>query len=186
MYRPRHTTRLPFEHEVFRILFYTGAMTTDTDSEVISDLSHLVDMPETLAGLFQLPAQIRDDPEFLSRAELLIAQLKLESTGIPMSTMQWMQLARVVNEFLMISYYEQYGFPYHGNAISRENQIKNSYTMMVKEWNRLLENSQDKVLSAALGKVEDVIRRYTQTIEDPMERKRVLKFFGEEFGKLGL
>lgn len=159
-----------------------------TNSEVVQTPAAEIDAIAGvgLDGLFTLPAVIQTDPDLRALGEALVRQFRVESFGIPMTTNQLQLAAQVINETLMLKYYEQHGFPTAGGrAESREREIKRTHLDYVKEWNNLLAKSQEKILATTVEEFKGIILAYVKTIEDDAQRRAALKFFQDSFSRLG-
>jgi len=134
-----------------------------------------------LERAFRLPEYIAQDPELLALHDELKSRLRAEAFGIPMHTAQEILLERIVTRYLIIKYREEHGWV----GVNTEKDFNAQWLDLLKEWNRVLQVSQEQLRAALMEEVTKISLEAVELISDASERQRVRRHFAEKYAAIG-
>lgn len=135
-----------------------------------------------LERAFRLPQYIREDEELVALYEEIVARLRREAAGLPMSTLQQLLIER------QASFYVQIKFKENTQTFSPNQQKEfNVYWLdLNKEFARQLAASDDKLREAMLGEIHQIVKDALELVTDPGQRRAVRLRLAEEFAAVQL
>lgn len=140
---------------------------------------------DAMQAAFSLPAGVKDDPELSALHRQIIEQLRSESMGIPMHTVQELMLERIATEYVLIKWREQ-SEGWVGLGIGAEDKAKTHWKNLVSEWNKVLASGQETLRNALVQEVTKISMEALELIEDDESRKAVRLRLIERFAAIGL
>jgi len=135
---------------------------------------------------------IFDHPELDDRwqgmYQEMIAQLRSEAAGLPMSTVQSLLIERIAYDYVYIRMREEE--MHTGDSSSSFNrpnvhkEYNNFWLDMTKEFHKVLNSGQDKLRQALLLEIQSVVSKAVDTIPDNSIRKSVRLALAEGFAEI--
>src|SRR5688572_8166031 len=87
------------------------------------------------------PALLDGHPDLIGLYEELVANLRAEAFGIPMTSMQVILIERIATKYVLIKYREREGWL----GVNAEKDANSQWLDLVKEWNRLLAGGHEQM-----------------------------------------
>jgi len=133
---------------------------------------------------FELPEYIAqaDDGRYLALYEELVLRLRREAQGIPMTTNMWILLERIATKYVILKYREDTHFTWVGSG---EKDFGAQLLENQKEFNKVLAQSQEKLLQSVMMEVNKITRGGLELIKDDEDRRNVRRFFQEQYSRIG-
>lgn len=149
----------------------------------------MTDAPTTprvdpLARAFQLPDYISADEELLALYDHMVAQLRLEASGLPMNTLQMLLIERIASFYIHVKWKES-----EAGRFTTPNQQKeyNVYLLnLMQEFQRVLAAGDDKLRSALLIEVQKIVLDAVNLVTDDEQRIAVRRELAGGFAALQL
>lgn len=135
-----------------------------------------------LEAAFALPRELfTGHPDLVDLYEELIANLRTEAFGIPMTSMQVILIERIATKYVLIKYREREGWI----GVNAEKDSNAQWLDLVKEWNKLLAQGHEQMRERLLEQVEKITSDGVKLIPDAETRQKVRSFYQEQFAKMG-
>lgn len=101
---------------------------------------------------------------------------------MPMHTVQEFLLERIATKYVIMKYRERTD---SWRGVSSERDFSSHWLDLVKEWDKVLASSQEKLRDAILAEVEGIVIEGIQQVPDDNIRKSLRLYFKEAFAQLG-
>lgn len=156
-----------------------------TDPRTVPPRGETVD-PEVDAS-FRLPAHIASNPELVNLHRQWIADLRAESSGLPMHTVQSFLLERIATMYVVMRHEELADRTDRSEWTPRLfKEYTDQWLNMVKEWNKVLSSGHEQLREQVLRESEKIATEALALIEDDETRRRVRLHFKERYAAIGL
>lgn len=136
---------------------------------------------DRLERAFRPPQYIAEDEELNALYEEMVGRLRAEALGIPMHTMQQFLIERIATKYVIIRYREEHGWV----GINTEKEFNQQWLELLKEWNRVLQSSQEQMRDALLREAEKISVDAVNLVPDPETRQALRRHFKERYAALG-
>ena len=135
-----------------------------------------------LDAAFSMPTHIREEmPDLGDLYDEMVANLRTEAFGIPMTTMQTLLIERIATKYIVIRYRERVGWV----GTNAEAQANQQWSDLMKEWNRLLAAGHEQLRESLLKQMETMAQEAVDLVEDQSIRQLLRRHFAEKFAGLG-
>lgn len=123
------------------------------------------------------------DEEYRELFSSIVERLRMESAGLPMTTVQELLLERIAFNYVMMKYKED------SNTYTRPNESKELQSFwlgMTAEFNKVMNAGHDKLRDKLLQDVERLVMDAIKAVKSPEDRKAIQQVLYEGFAKMGL
>ena len=135
-----------------------------------------------LESAFGLPDRVIEaNPDLRDLYDEIVANLRAEAFGIPMSTMQVILIERLATKYILIRHYERTGWL----GVNAEKDANAQWSDLMKEWNRLLAQGHTATIDRLLETVEKIAKDGIALIEDKEQRQLLRNHFESNFAAIG-
>lgn len=133
---------------------------------------------------FTLPQHIAEaeDGAYFDLYTELVTRLRREAQGVPMTTNMWLLLERIATKYVILKFREDTDFHWVGSG---EKDFGAQLLENQKEFNRVLAQSQEKLLQSVMLEVSKITRGGLELIKDDEDRRNVRRHFQEQYARLG-
>lgn len=134
-----------------------------------------------LERAFLLPPHVAADEGLLALHTEMVTRLRREAQGLPMNTLQQILIERIAGLYTQIKFKEE-----HQSFSANQQREFNTYFLdLTKEFNRLLQASDDKLREAMLNDIEKVFLEAVDLIQDDNNRRDVRRHVQEGLAAIG-
>lgn len=137
--------------------------------------------PDGLERAFRLPPHIADDTELRELYEEMVLRLRREAQGLPMNTLQQILIERIAGLYVQIKYKEDH----QAFSANQQKEFNTYWLDLTKEFNRLLQASDDKLREILLNEIETIIKGALDLIESLPDKKNVRRHIQEGLAAIG-
>ncbi len=131
---------------------------------------------------FGLPERVTEDyPDLETLYDEIVANLRTEAFGIPMSTMQVILIERIATKYILIRYYERVGWL----GVNAEKDANAQWSDLMKEWNRLLAQGHAAAQERLLDQVAKIAKDGIDLVSDKETRQALRNHFESNFAAIG-
>lgn len=139
---------------------------------------------EPLADLFDLPEPYASDDRSQRWHQEIIRRMQKEASGLPMQINQIQLMERIAFFYVVMRYRE-----FNGNAEQIDPKALEAtnkpWLQMFDTFSRSIEKHKDEVLRDTILKIQDVIVKVLDEVEDDEERRRLNRTLVEELSAIG-
>lgn len=151
----------------------------------MTDQTNPLDGPPTdprYERAFRLPEYVRTDPELVRLYEDMVADLRREASGLPLSTLQIFLIERICSFYVQIKHKENT----EAFSPNQQKEFNDYWLKLTHEFNSLLQASDDKLREQLKLDIQKVVAEAIDLVKDQDERQAIRRKLSGDFAAMNV